>query len=118
MGDTVARGAGALLGSSSAMLFGAASRVIELSGKARVPFAGGPSAFADTGALFGYSASLRAQFRRAAEFADRILRGAKPADIPVEQMKIVELWINAKTARALGITIPQSVLLRADRVIE
>jgi putative ABC transport system substrate-binding protein len=116
--EIVARGAGALLGSSSAMLFGAAGRVIELSGKARVPFAGGPSAFADAGALFGYSASLSVQFRRAAEFADRILRGEKPSDLAVEQMNVVELRINAKTARALGIHLPQSVLLRADRVIE
>ena len=118
IGAAAARGAEALLGSTSPMLFGAAGRVIEISAKRQLPFAGGPSSFADAGALFGYSASLRAQFRRAAEFADRILRGEKPASLPVEQMNVVELWINLKTARAFGITVPQSVLLRADRVIE
>ena len=116
--EVTARGAGALLGSTSAMLYGQSSRVIDLARKARVPFAGGPAGFADIGALFGYSASLGAQFRRAAEFADRILRGAKPADLPVEQMDKFEFRINARTARSLGIAIPQSILLRADRVIE
>ena len=81
-------------------------------------YAGRLDESADMVALFGYSASLRAQFRRAAEFADRILRGAKPADLPVEQVNIFELRINAKTAKVLGIAAPQSVLLRADRVIE
>jgi putative ABC transport system substrate-binding protein len=92
--------------------------LLEFSTRMRLPAIYYDKDFAEAGGLIAYGPSIEALYRRAAYFVDKILKGAKPADLPVEQPTKFELVINTKTAKALGIKIPQSLLLRADRVIE
>ena len=86
--------------------------------KARLPSMAAEAAITEAGALMSYGPNLRAMIRHAATYVDKILKGARPADLPVEQPTEFELVVNLKTAKALGLKIPQAVLLRADRVIE
>jgi putative ABC transport system substrate-binding protein len=92
--------------------------LVELANRDRLPTMYGLSEFVIGGGLIAYGPSLSALYRRAAFYVDRILKGAKPADLPVEQPTKFELLINLKTAKTLGFTIPPSLLLRADHVIE
>ena len=94
------------------------ARMVELTLAQRLPAATALRAFAEIGGLMSYQADTRLLFRRAATFVHKILRGEKPADMPVEQPTKLELVINLKTAKALGIAIPEAFLLRADEVIE
>ena len=93
-------------------------RIVSFAQKNRLPSMFGVSQFADSGGLMSYGSNAAERWRRAAVFVDKILKGAKPADLPVEQPTKFELVINMKTAKALGLTIPQTILVRADRVIE
>ncbi len=93
-------------------------RQAELAAKHHLPVIYAFREDAEAGGLMSYGTNLREQYRQAATFVDKILRGAKPADLPVEQPTRFELVVNLKTAKALGLTIPRSILVRADQVIE
>jgi putative ABC transport system substrate-binding protein len=94
------------------------TRILEFVAKRRVPAIYGYREFVDAGGLVFYGPSWSALFRRAAEYVDRILKGEKPGDLPVEQPTRFELIINLKTAKALGLDVPPTLLAGADEVIE
>jgi putative ABC transport system substrate-binding protein len=94
------------------------ARLSHLAAKSRLPAMYGSREYPEAGGLMSYGADFRHNFRRSATYVDKILKGAKPADLPIEQPAKFELVINLKTAKVLGLTIPPSLLLRADQVIE
>jgi putative ABC transport system substrate-binding protein len=116
-GMTKAR-AGALLGLTQPFAFVHARRIADLAVKSRLPAVFAFRESVEAGGLMAYAASAPDMFRRAATYVDKILKGAKPADLPVEQPTKFELVINLKTAKALGLTIPPSLLVRADELIQ
>ena len=109
---------GAVLVYGSSMLYAHRATITELAAKSRLPAMCTAPEWMDAGFVMSYGASLNDMYRRAPYFVDRILKGAKPADLPVEQPTKFGLVISAKTAKALGLTIPPTVLLQADQVIE
>ena len=102
----------------SPMLFGEHRRIVELAANNRLPGMYQAREFVDDGGLMSYGANLDDLFRRTATYVDKILKGAKPADLPVERPTKFELVINLKAARAVGLTINRDILLLADEVIE
>jgi putative ABC transport system substrate-binding protein len=101
-----------------AFLVGQMRRIVQLADRDKLPAIYGFREFTDAGGLMSYGLSYREYYRRMARYVDAVLKGTKPADLPVEQPTKIELVINLKTAKALGLMIPQPLLVRADKVIE
>ena len=110
--------ADALVVPGDTLLFIERRRVVELAREHRLPAMYSLREFAEAGGLMSYSARLTEQFRRAAAYVDKILRGATPATLPVESPTQYELVINLRTAKALGLVVPPPLLIRADEVIQ
>jgi putative ABC transport system substrate-binding protein len=110
--------AGALLLTGEPMILTNQMRLLDLARRARLPTVAEFRDQAELGSLITYGPNMNDMFRRAATFVDRILKGARPSDLPMEQPMRFELMVNLATARALGLTVPQAVLMRADRVIQ
>lgn len=103
---------------TEAFLAGEINHIVPLANQYQLPSIYGFREFAEAGGLMSYGVSYREYYRRVARYVDAVLKGTKPADLPVEQPTRIELVINLKTAKALGLAIPQSLLLRADEVIQ
>ena len=103
---------------SGPLLFRHRARILELVAQSRLPTIYSLREYVDAGGLMAYGNSLPDMFRRAATYVDKILKGATPADLPVEQPMKFELVINLKTAKALGLTIPPTLLFQADEVLQ
>ena len=108
---------GALLLVADPMLFGQSQQIVEMAARHRLPAVYEQRLFTDLGGLLSYGPFVNERFQQVAVYVDRILRGAKPAELPIERPTKFELVVNLKTAKALGLTIPESILLRADEVI-
>jgi putative tryptophan/tyrosine transport system substrate-binding protein len=102
----------------SASMMRQSERIAEFAARWRVPAISGWAEFAERGNLLSYGPNMRAMFKRLADYADRVLKGARPAEMPVEFPTVVELVVNLKAAKSLAIAVPSGLLLRADRVIE
>jgi putative ABC transport system substrate-binding protein len=113
-----AAGAGGLVILEDPLTFSQRSEIGTLASRLRLPAVYGYREFVEAGGLMSYGTDHGAQWRHGAEIVDRILKGAKPADIPVEQPTRFELVVNLKTAKASGFTIPPTIMIRADEVIE
>jgi putative ABC transport system substrate-binding protein len=109
---------GAVIVARDALFIQQTRKIAELAMKHRLPSIGQLREYAEAGGLMSYGQELADNYRRAATYVDKILKGATPGDLPVEQPTKFELFINGKTAKALGFKIPQSLLISADRVIE
>ena len=109
---------GALMVLTDVMFITERRRIVDLVARSRLPAVYPEREFVDAGGLMFYGASLAGMYRHAAGYADRILKGARPADLPVEQPTTLELVVNLKAAKTIGLTVPPSVLARADRVVE
>ncbi len=112
------RGQALIVASPNPVTFANRGRIVSFAQKNRLPSMYANRDYVDAGGLMSYGPSAADLYRRAATFVDKILKGAKPADLPVEQPTRFELVINLKTAKALGLTFPQSILIRADQVIQ
>jgi putative ABC transport system substrate-binding protein len=111
-------GVDALYVVSSRQMVASTSRIVEFATRNRLPLAGGWGAWVQAGGLISYGPNVGEVVRQSAGYVDKILKGAKTGDLPVQQPTRFELFINLKTAKAFGLTIPESFLLRADKVIE
>ncbi len=111
-------GAQGLIVSGGPVLRNERLRIVKLALAQRWPVVAGDSGYAEAGVLLTYSADILANYRRAAYYVDRILKGTKPADLPIEQPMTFEFVVNLKTAKALGLTMPPEIMVRADRVIQ
>ncbi len=110
--------AGALIVPREQLFSQQRSQILELTAKQRLPSIGSFSDYVEAGGLMSYGNNIRESYRRAATYVDKIFKGANPGDIPVEQPTHFELFVNMKTAKALGVKVPQSILVQATKVIE
>lgn len=118
LGGGARRRLDAMLALADAFLWSQRERIVAVAARHRLPAMYPELDFSEAGGLMSYGPSVAENFRRAAGYVDRILKGARPADLPIEQPATLELMINLKAARALGLTIPQSLLVRAAHIIE
>ena len=116
--DEAGREAQAVLVIGNALTLTHQRQITALAAKHRLPTMYNVREFVDAGGLMAYASDWAAQYRRAADYVDKILRGASPSDLPIEQPTEVQLIVNLRAARAIGVSIPREVLLRADEVIQ